>query len=79
MKEIKLRPYALDICELFKDILDEHDITIPDENDDERGEDNSARLYGMTYANLEDSVVSILHRFASEIDLGCKVKLIDSY
>ena len=79
MKEIKLRPYANAICELFEDILDEHDITIPDEDDDEKGEDNDARLYGMTYANLEDGVASILREFANKIDPDCDDKLVDMY
>lgn len=79
MREVKLRPYANAICELFEDILDKHDITIPDEDDAEKGEDNDARLYGMTYALLEDNVVSILCEFADEIDPRCNVELVDTY
>ena len=79
MREIKLRPFASDICELFEDILDKHDITISDEDDDEREDSNCARLYGMTYANLEDAVTSILCEFASEIDPECNVELVDIY
>ena len=79
MREVKLRPFAFEICELFEDILDEHDITIPDEDDDEREPDNCARLYGMTYGNLEDRVTNILHEFANEIDPDCTVKLVDEF
>lgn len=79
MREIKVRPYAFDICELFEDLLDKHNITIPDEDDDQREPDNCARLYGMTYANLEDEVVSILRQFANEIDPECNVELVDTY
>ena len=31
-KTIKLREYSVDICELFEDLLEEHDISIPDED-----------------------------------------------
>ena len=79
MRKVKLRPYAFDICELFEDILDKHNITIPDEDDDQREPDNCARLYGMTYGNLEDEVVNVLCKFASEIDPECNVELVDTY
>lgn len=79
MREVTLRPYAMEICELFEDLLDEHDITIPDEDDEQREPDNTARLYGMTYAKLEDEVVGMLCKFASEIDPRCNVELVDSY
>lgn len=79
MREIKLRPYANEICELFEDLLDEHGITIPDEDDYQKEEDNCARLYGMTYVELEDNVVAILRKFASEIDPKCNVELVDTY
>lgn len=79
MREIKLRPYANEICELFEDLLDEHDVTIPDEDDYQKEEDNCARLYGMTYAKLEDNVAAILRKFTSEIDPKCNVELVDTY
>ena len=79
MREIKLRPYASEICELFEDLLDKHNITIPDEDDEQRESDNDARLYGMTYAFLEDSISGILCKFADEIDPNCNVELIDTY
>ena len=79
MREVKLRPIANEICELFEEILDKHDITIPDEDDDQKEPDNTARLYGMTYATLEDKVVSLLCKFASEVDHECKVELIDEF
>lgn len=79
MREVKLRPIANEICELFEDILDKHDITIPDKYDDQREDGNCARLYGMTYATLEDEVVNILCKFADEIDPDCNVELIDCF
>ena len=55
---IKLREYSVEIVELFEDLLEEHNITIPDE--DRTGDESEARLYGMTYSNLEEDVLHIL-------------------
>lgn len=64
-KTIKLREYSVDICELFEDLLEEHDITIPD--DEREGEPDEARLYGTTYADLEYKVLNILNEFMNDI------------
>ena len=64
-KTIKLREYSVDICELFEDLLEEHDITIPDE--DREGRPEEARLYGATYADLEYKVLNILNDFMNEL------------
>ena len=65
MSIVKVRKTALDICELFEDLLDTHNIDIPDE--DREGDENEARIYGMTYAELEDNVRDILIAFAEKI------------
>ena len=64
-KTIKLREYSVDICELFEDLLEENDITIPDE--EREGEPNEARLYGTTYADLEYRVLNILNEFMNDL------------
>lgn len=64
-KTIKLREYSVDICELFEDLLEEHDISIPDE--DREGRPEEARLYGATYADLEYKVLNILNDFMNEL------------
>ena len=64
-KTIKLREYSVDICELFEDLLDENDITIPD--DEREGEPDEARLYGTTYADLEYDVLNILNELINDI------------
>lgn len=64
-KTIKLREYSVDICELFEDLLEENDITIPD--DEREGEPDEARLYGTTYANLEYEVLNILNEFMNDL------------
>ena len=64
-KTIKLREYSVDICELFEDLLEENDITIPD--DERKGEPDEARLYGTTYADLEYNVLNILNELINDI------------
>ena len=64
-KTIKLREYSVDICELFEDLLEEHDISIPDE--DREGGPEEARLYGTTYADLEYDVLNILNELINDI------------
>ena len=64
-KTIKLREYSVDICELFEDLLEENDITIPDE--EREGEPDESRLYGTTYADLEYKVLNILNEFMNDL------------
>lgn len=73
---IKLREYSVDIVELFEDILDRYNIDIPDE--DRIGDENEARLYGMTYSNLEEDVVAILEDLVNNVKEH-KDAEIDSY
>lgn len=65
MEKIKVRRFALTICNLFENLLDEYNIDIPD--DDREGNDEEAHIYGMTYAQLEDDVKEILIEFAENI------------
>lgn len=51
---------AAKIVELFEDILDMHNMKVPSPEDDERGEDNAAALYGSTYSDLLDDVENVL-------------------
>lgn len=62
---IKVRHTAAAICELFEELLDEHDITIPD--DDRTGAEGEAKLYGCTYFNLELAVTDILRSLIDEV------------
>ena len=64
-KTIKLREYSVDICELFEDLLEENDVTIPD--DEREGEPDEARLYGKTYSCLEYDVLNILNELINDI------------
>lgn len=51
---------AAEIVELFDDLLVSNGIRVPSDEDDERGEDNEAALYGTVYGDLLDAVESIL-------------------
>jgi hypothetical protein len=62
---IKLREYSVEIVELFEELLDKHDITIPDE--DRTGDEGEARLYGCTYSDLEDDVLCILSQLVLRV------------
>lgn len=62
---IKLREYSVEIVELFEELLEEYNITIPDE--DRTGDENEARLYGMTYSNLEEDVLHALCRLVLRV------------
>ncbi len=57
---IYTRSEAADIVALFENILDEHGISIPSPEDDERGKDNSVGLFGSTYYDLLDNVESAI-------------------
>lgn len=54
----KERKIAIMILDIFEDMLEEKGIMIPDE--DRTGDEGEACLYGMTYANLEDEIYSLL-------------------
>ena len=71
---IKVRLTSALICDLFQELLDKHDITIPD--DDRTGADGEGRLYGLTYFNLELEVTEALRTLIEEVkanpDVECE-------
>ena len=77
MATIKLREYSVEICELFENLLDQHNITIPDE--DREGNEDEARLYGMTYAHLEEDVLFLLKELATKVRETPNAELDDVY
>lgn len=62
-KERPFRDTAAAIIDLFEDILDENNITIPDEY--RQGDPDEARIYGDTYYALENSIEIILERLVA--------------
>lgn len=79
MLKIYLRSHALAIVELFEQVLDQHNITVPSEEDEQKDADNNARLYGMVYAKLEDDVVNLLYNLAKMIKDSPMSELVDEY
>ena len=63
--EIKLMDYAADICNEFENLLEQYDITIPDEY--RSGEEDEARLFGAEYSNMLDYITDILCNLVREI------------
>lgn len=61
--EIK-RTIAIKVLDVIEEMLEEKNITIPDE--DREGENEEARLYGSTYYALEDKIVDILGEFIED-------------
>ena len=51
---------AVEIVELFEDVLDKYGIVVPSPEDDERGPDNEAKLYGTVYGDLLDEVARVI-------------------
>lgn len=65
----RARLVAIEICQLFEEILDRHGIDIPSEDRDSEMEGMSAediaeagfaRLYGEEYYELEDAIAGIV-------------------
>lgn len=53
----KSKQLAIEIINLFEDVLEEHNIIIPDSD---RPEGNDTPLYGTTYGNLVDEITDVL-------------------
>jgi len=47
---------AAEIVDIFEDLLDKYNITVPSPEDDEKEPDNRARLYGTVYYMLLDEI-----------------------
>lgn len=62
---LKIRNTSAKICDLFDELLDKHDITIP--SDDRIGEESEARIYGKPYYDLEDSVTELIASVCEDI------------
>ena len=56
----KVKELAISILDLFEEILDKHDISIPDDN--RTGEESEARIFGETYYELEDKIVETIQK-----------------
>ena len=55
-----IKDYAVRICDIFENLLDKHNIDIPDEERTGDKEACEARLFGEAYWRTEEAVYSIL-------------------
>lgn len=60
------------MLELFEDVLDRYNITVPSDEDDEREPDNTG-LYGSTYSELLDGVENQLIEILERCKKGTKI------
>ena len=60
----KHRGVAIRILDVFEEMLESKGISIPDE--DRTGEESEACLYGMTYAELENTIEELLRAYYPE-------------
>ena len=59
---------AARIVEAFEDVLEHYEVTLPSDEDDERDETNTARLYGSTYSELLDYIEYLLIEMLEKYD-----------
>lgn len=58
----KNREIAIEIIDVFEDILSTNNILLPDSCRNDDNIENQASIYGETYFNLEDSITDILDK-----------------
>ena len=57
----KARENAIKVLNEFEELLDCHNINIPDE--DREGHPTEARIFGRTWYNLEDRITELIKKF----------------
>lgn len=70
---IYIRNETADILEIFDNVLVENGIKVPSPEDDDRGEDNEAALYGSVYYDLFDELEYILMHIVEQVRAGEEV------
>ena len=60
LNEVNLTDTADDIIDIFEELLDKLDITLPDQW--REGEEDEARIFGDTYYELENKIVERLRK-----------------
>lgn len=70
MKKIFTKEVAKDIVEVFEDLLEDNNISIPDRF--REGNDDEARLYGQTYDGVMEKVECMIIELVQ--DLGVEIE-----
>lgn len=64
-KKLHIRLISAEICDVFEELLNEYDVTIPSE--DREGAESEARIYGEVYSDLETNVTDILATLCEKV------------
>ena len=56
-----IKTCAIEIIDAFEELLEEHEIYIPDEY--REGNPSEACIYGATYGDLQDEIIGILEKY----------------
>ena len=77
IETISIREYAAGICDVFEELLAEHNILIPDDN--REGEEGEACLYGEAYYATEDRIVEILTSLLEKVKENPETKIQEDF
>lgn len=66
------RKLAYEILDGFEDVLDKHDIKIPDPW--REGEEDEACIFGETYYGMEDGIVELVKAYFEEQSFTARIK-----
>ena len=69
-KIIYTHDISAQIMELFENLLDQYDVTIPSPEDEEKEPENNARLYGSVYSDLLDKVEDVIKEKLNENNIS---------
>lgn len=70
---IYIKNETANILDMFDDMLSENGIKVPSPEDDDRGEDNEAALYGSVYYDLFDDLEYTLTHIVEQVQAGEEV------
>lgn len=62
---VPAREWVMAICDAVEDVLEEYDVTVPDE--DRIGDESEARLYGAAFDKVANAVTDILTAMETEM------------
>lgn len=65
---------AVRILEVMEDVLDRYDIKVPSPEDDQRGEENDAPLYGSVYWGMVYEIEQMLIKLCAKVQAGEEVR-----
>jgi len=70
------RDVAFEIVDMFDDMLTSHGIRVPSPEDNERGDDNDAALYGSVFSEMEARVEDLVLTLARYVQANPNLSII---